>query len=160
MDGKELKLIKHIGKVGFKMNKPVSIPRPLVRTNQWAIFLSVILTWLTGEAWILAIPLIANFLGFAIGFNPIIRVAKVFLKQEPSKYIPEDAQQQRFNSSIATICLAGGLVSFLLGWNVAGYAFTIMVAVASFIAILGFCVGCFIHFQAKQFMYRRSLKNN
>lgn len=142
------------------MERPLSIPRPLVRTNQWTIFLSVVATWVTGQAWILAIPLAANLLGFAFGFNPILRLAKLFLKQEPSKYIPEDAQQQRFNSSIASFCLAGGLVSFLLGWNVGGYVFTIMVAVASFVAILGFCVGCFIHFQAKQFMYRRTLKNN
>ncbi|RKI98125.1 DUF4395 family protein, partial [Butyricicoccus sp. 1XD8-22] len=47
---------------------------------------------------------------------------------------------------------------FLLGWNIAGYIFTIMVAVASFVAILGFCVGCFIFYQLKMFKYRRSLK--
>jgi hypothetical protein len=140
------------------MTRPLSIPRPLVRTNQWTIFLSVMLTWVTGQAWILAIPLVANLLGFFTGFNPIMRCAKLFLKKAPSAYIPEDAQQQRFNSSIASFCLAGGLVSFFLGWNAAGYAFTIMVAVASFVAILGFCIGCFIHFQAKQFMYRKSLK--
>ena len=33
-----------------------------------------------------------------------------------------------------------------------------MVALASFIAILGFCVGCFIHFQARQYLYRRRQK--
>lgn len=138
---------------------PLSIPRPLVRVNQWTIFLSVVLTWVTGYAWILAIPLVANLLGFACGFNPIMRLAKVFLTKEPSKYIPEDAGQQRFNSSIATACLAGGLISFVAGWTVLGYIFTIMVAVASFVAILGFCVGCFIHFQVRQYLYRRSLKN-
>lgn len=140
------------------MERPLSIPRPLVRVNQWTIFLSVVLTWVIGNAWILAIPLVANLLGFAIGFNPIMRFAKLFLKKEPSAYLPEDAGQQRFNSSIATICLAGGLVSFLAGWSVLGYVFTVMVAVASFVAILGFCVGCFIHFQARQYLYRRSLK--
>ncbi|MER2108916.1 MAG: DUF4395 domain-containing protein [Solibacillus sp.] len=140
------------------MDKPISIPRPLVRVNQWTIFFSVVLTWLTGSAWILAIPLVANLLGFAFGFNPIMRFAKLFLTKEPSKYIPEDAGQQRFNSSIATVCLAGGLISFLLGWTVLAYIFTVMVAIASFVAILGFCVGCFIHFQAKQYLYRRSLK--
>lgn len=140
------------------MSKPLSIPRPLVRVNQWTIFLSVVLTWVTGSAWILAIPLVANLLGFAFGFNPIMRFARIFLTKEPSKYIPEDAGQQRFNSSIATICLAGGLVSFVAGWTVLGYVFTAMVAVASFVAILGFCVGCFIHFQVRQYLYRRSLK--
>ena len=139
---------------------PTSIPRPLVRVNQWTIFIAVVLTWFTGYFWLLLIPLIANLMGFVFHFNPIIRFSKIFLKKDPSKYIPEDATQQRFNSSIATFCLAGGFVSFLLDWTVAGYVFTVMVAIASFVAICGFCVGCFIHFQAKQYLYRRSLKRN
>ena len=138
--------------------RPISIPRPLVRTNQWTIFLSVVLTWLTGQYWILLIPLIANLLGFTIGFNPIIRMAKLFLRKDPKEYIPEDAGQQRFNSSIATICLAGGLIGFVADWPVVGYAFTVMVALTSFIAILEFYVGCFIHFQARQYLYRRRQK--
>ena len=135
-----------------------SIPRPLVRTNQWIIFLSVILTWITGEAWILAIPLVANLTGILFNFNPIMKVARVFLIQEGKTYIPEDVTQQKFNACIAVFCLGVGLISFLAGWMIIGYVFTIMVAVASFIAILGFCVGCFIFFQLKQFQYRRSLK--
>ena len=136
----------------------ISIPRPLVRTNQWVIFLSVVLTWLTGQYWILVIPLTANLLGFTIGFNPIMRSAKYFLRKDPKEYIPEDAAEQRFNSSIATICLAGGFIGFVAGWTVVGYVFTVMVALASFIAILGFCVGCFIQFQARQYLYRRRQK--
>jgi len=68
-----------------------------VRLNQWTILLSVILTWVTGVFWILAIPLVANILGILCNFNPIIRVGKLFLKSAPSTYIPEDAQQQKFN---------------------------------------------------------------
>lgn len=138
--------------------RSLSIPRPLVRTNQWTIFLSVVLTWLTGQYWILVIPLVANLLGCTIGFNPIIRGAKYFLRKDPKEYIPEDAGQQRFNASIATICLAGGFIGFIAGWAVVGYVFTVMVALASFIAILGFCVGCFIQFQARQYLYRRRQK--
>ncbi|MER2113519.1 MAG: DUF4395 domain-containing protein, partial [Solibacillus isronensis] len=75
-------------------------------------------------------------------------------------YIPEDIGQQKFNSAIASICLAGGIVGFAFNWPVVGYSFTIMVAVASFVAILGFCIGCFMVFQYKQYQYRRSLKNS
>ena len=142
------------------MTKPISIPRPLVRVNQWTIFCAVVLTWITGQYWILAIPLLSNLLGIFTGFNPIMRFAKLFLKKDLKTYIPEDVQQQKFNSTIACICLAGGFIGFILGIPAIAYSFTIMVAVASFIAILGFCVGCFIHFQWKQFMYRRSLKNS
>ncbi|MEG0260525.1 MAG: DUF4395 domain-containing protein [Lysinibacillus sp.] len=139
------------------MAQPQSIPRPLVRLNQWTILLSVLITWATGLVWFLAIPLVANLSGVLFSFNPIVRFGKVFLRKAVSSYIPEDAGQQKFNSSIASFCLASGLVSFLLSWNIAGYIFTIMVAVASTIAILGYCIGCFLHFQLKQWQYRRSL---
>ncbi|AWE06113.1 DUF4395 domain-containing protein [Lysinibacillus sp. 2017] len=142
------------------MANPISVPRPLVRVNQWTIFISVTLTWITGHYWILAIPLVANLLGIFTGFNPIMRFAKLFLKKDMNAYIPEDVQQQKFNATIACICLAGGLIGFVLDSPAIYYPFTIMVAVASFVAILGFCVGCFIHFQWKQFMYRRALKNS
>lgn len=142
------------------MTKPISIPRPLVRVNQWTIFLSVVLTWVTGQYWLLAIPLVANLLGILTGFNPIMRAARIFLANDLTSYIPEDVGQQKFNATIACICLAGGLLGFALNIPVLAYSFTIMVALASFIAILGFCIGCFLHFQLKQFQYRRSLKNS
>lgn len=134
-----------------------SIPRPLVRTNQWVIFLSVVTALGTGQEWILALPLIAGLLGLLFNFNPVMRMAKLFLKKDLSTYIPEEHSQQQFNQLIAVVCLGLGLSSFLLGWNIAGYVFTIMVGLASFIAILGFCIGCFILYQWKQYTYRRSI---
>lgn len=139
------------------VERPLSIPRPLVRTNQWTIFLSAVLTIVTGQYWLLLIPLIANILGL-FGFNPIMRLAKSFLKKDTKSYIPEDVGQQKFNSIIAIFCLAMGLIGFVVEWQVLGYMFTAMVGVASGIAILGFCVGCFIHFQWNQAKYRRQQK--
>ncbi|WP_144553330.1 DUF4395 domain-containing protein [Peribacillus simplex] len=135
-----------------------SIPRPLVRTNQWVILLSVATALLTGQIWILVIPLTAGLLGLLFNFNPVMRLAKLFLKKKPSDYIPEDHSQQQFNQVIAVACLGLGFISFLLGWNVTGYIFTLMVGMASLIAILGFCIGCFILFQWKQYSYRRSIR--
>ncbi|MGW8428779.1 DUF4395 domain-containing protein [Peribacillus simplex] len=135
-----------------------SIPRPLVRTNQWVILLSVATALLTGQIWILVIPLTAGLLGLLFNFNPVMRLAKLFLKKKPSDYIPEDHSQQQFNQVIAVACLGLGFTSFLLGWNVTGYIFTLMVGIASLIAILGFCIGCFILFQWKQYSYRRSIR--
>lgn len=133
-----------------------SIPRPLVRTNQWIIVLSVDLTWISGIEWLLLIPLLAGLSGLLFGFNPIMQFAKLFLKKEPKAYIPEDWDQQQFNQKLAVSFLAAGFISFLAGWNVLGYIFTILVAVAAFVAILGFCIGCFIHYQWRQYKYRRS----
>ncbi|MGE7676337.1 DUF4395 family protein [Lysinibacillus sp. NPDC094403] len=50
------------------------------------------------------------------------------------------------------------------GWflNVAAvcYVFKGMVVVAPSLVIAGFCIGCFLHFQLKQWQYRRSLKSS
>ncbi|PJN90930.1 DUF4395 domain-containing protein [Bacillus sp. mrc49] len=131
-----------------------SIPRPLVRTNQWVILLSVVISLLTGRIILLLIPLTAGLLGLIFDFNPIMRLAKLFLRKKPSEYIPEEHSQQQFNQLIAVVCLGAGLISFLLGWTVIGYLFTLIVGIASLIAILGFCIGCFILYQWKRHTYK------
>lgn len=133
-----------------------SIPRPLVKTNQWIIVGSVLLTWLLGQEWILLVPIISGVLGLLFDFNPVMKIARLFLKKDPKAYIPEEWEQQQFNQKIAVSCLGIGFISFLIGWDTLGYIFTILVAVAAFVAILGFCVGCFIHFQWKQYKYRHT----
>jgi Domain of unknown function (DUF4395) len=135
---------------------PSYIPRPLVRTNQWFIFLSVAATWLTGQAWILLLPLTAGLLGMFFNFNPVMRMAKLFLKKKLSEYIPEDKDQQQFNQLIAISLLAAGYLGYTLNWTGIAIAATAMVATASFIAILGFCVGCFIRFRWQQYRYKKS----
>ena len=131
------------------------IPRPLVKTNQSFIVISVLAALLTGAYWILALPLAAGLSGLLFGYNPVIKLAAKFLTKERSAYVLEDPEQQQFNQGIAVFCLAGGLISFLAGWTVAAYIFTVMVAVAATVAILGFCIGCFIHYQWRMYTYRR-----
>ncbi|WP_163100801.1 DUF4395 domain-containing protein [Peribacillus alkalitolerans] len=133
-----------------------SIPRPLVKVNQWTIVLSVISTWISGWEWFLIIPLISGLLGLLFGYNPVMELAKTMLKKELKSYIPEDWEQQQFNQKIAVSCLLVAFVAFLIGWNTVGYIFSIIVALAAFVAILGFCVGCFMHYQWKRYMYRRA----
>jgi energy-converting hydrogenase Eha subunit C len=133
-----------------------SIPRPLVRANQWFIFLSIIATWFTGQAWILLLPLIAGLLGMFFDFNPVMRTAKLFLKKKPSEYIPEDQDQQQFNQLIAISLLTIGFLGYTLNWTGVAIVATLMVAAASFIAILGFCIGCFIRFRWQQYRHRKT----
>lgn len=141
------------------MAEPIrSIPRPLVKTNQWVIVLSVVITWVTGLEWFLLVPFLSGLCGLLFKFNPIMQIAKLFLRKEPSAYIPEDWEQQQFNQTIAVSCLGLGFGGFLFNWDIVGYVFTTVVAIAAFVAILGFCVGCFIHFQWKQYKYRRSIQ--
>jgi MFS family permease len=135
-----------------------SIPRPIVRTNQWFIVLSVLVTWLSGQVWVLALPLLAGLLGLFVNFNPVMRFAKLFLKKKPSEYIPEDLDQQQFNQIIAVLCLALAISSYVGGWMILFYIFTTLVALAAFIAILGFCIGCFIRYQWIQFQQKRKIR--
>lgn len=135
-----------------------AIPRPLVRTNQWFIFLSVAATWITGQAWILLLPLTAGLLGIFFNFNPVMSVAKFFLKKKPSEYIPEDKDQQQFNQLIAISLLALGFLGYTLNWTTVAIAATAMVAAASIVAILGFCIGCFIRFRWQQYRYNKAQK--
>jgi Domain of unknown function (DUF4395) len=142
------------------MQKNPTIPRPLVRTNQWVIVLSVLVTWVTGAYWILLIPFVAGLMGIVVGLNPIMRLAKGFLRKPLSEYVPEDRDQQQFNQIIAVVCLALGLIGYLIHWMLVAYMFTAMVALAAFIAILGFCIGCFIRYQWTQYRYRRAQRRS
>jgi hypothetical protein len=135
------------------------IPRPLVRTNQAFIVITVLSSWFTEQYWILALPLAAGLSGLLFGYNPVIKVAANFLTKERSSYPLEDWDQQQFNQTIAVLCLAAGWVSFIAGWTTAAYIFTVLVAVAATVAILGFCIGCFIHYQWRMYKYRQEQKN-
>ncbi|MDG4657079.1 DUF4395 domain-containing protein [Ectobacillus antri] len=135
----------------------VSIPQPLVRTNQWFIFISVIFTWVTGQGLPLLLPLIAGIMGLIWNFNPIMRFARLFLRKPAAAYIPEDWEQQQFNQLIAVTCLSLGFIGYVMNWMILAYIATSLVAAASFIAILGFCIGCFIRYQWIKYRHKKSL---
>ncbi|MDN4522890.1 DUF4395 domain-containing protein [Fictibacillus fluitans] len=139
---------------------PVSIPRPLVKLNQWFIVLSVAAFWITGAHWLLLLPLAAGLSGLLFRYNPIMQLGKQFLIKPLPSYIPEDWDQQQFNQKIAVLCLFLGFISYQLQWHTAAYVFTAMVFAAALIAILGFCIGCFIRFQWQQYKYRKQQANS
>lgn len=128
-----------------------------MRLNQWVIVLSVLATWFTNQEVILLIPLLAGLTGIIFKVNPIIKIGKLFLRKDSKEYIPEDFEQQQFNQVIAVICLTVGLISYILGWQLIASIFTALVALSAFIAILGFCIGCFIRLQWQQYNYRKSV---
>jgi hypothetical protein len=136
--------------------KTKSIPKPLVTFNQWFILISVIISLSTGFHYLLAVPLLAGLMGLLLKYNPIIGLARKFLRKPYGSYVQEDAAQLQFNQTIAVSCLALSLIGFYTGFVVVGYVFSIMVGVASGVALLGFCVGCFLRFQWQQYKYRRA----
>ena len=135
-----------------------TIPRPMVRVNQWSIIISVILSILTQQIWILWIPLSAGLSSLLFKVHPIMLLAKAFLKKPLESYVQEDVQQQRFNQILAVTMLSASVLSYMLNWVILSYVFAMMVFLACAIAIGGFCIGCFIYYQISQYKYRRSLK--
>ncbi|MCA0174039.1 DUF4395 domain-containing protein [Bacillus sp. RAR_GA_16] len=135
---------------------PSSIPRPLVRLNQSFIFLFAT-AYVIFSHWIfLTIPLVAGLMGLVFQFNPVMKAGKLFLHKPLHHYIPEDVDQQNFNQKIAVSLLTISLIFHLFSIQWLAITAAVLVGLASFIAILGFCVGCFVRFQWKQYQYRRS----
>jgi hypothetical protein len=133
------------------------IPRPLVRANQASLVISVLLFGVSG-AWVwLLIPLISGLSSLFTGKHPIMWIAQRFLRQPLSTYVQEDRREQRFSQILAVVLLSAAVLSSLAGWSLLAFLFAGMVFLAALVAMLGFCVGCFIQYQWRQYRYRKHL---
>ncbi|WKA58496.1 DUF4395 domain-containing protein [Planococcus shenhongbingii] len=133
----------------------MTIPKPLVQSNQLFIVLTVILALIFHKA-ILFLPFAAGVLTLITGKNPVILVGRRFLKKPANHYIQEDRAQQIFNQWIATICLGLSLLAFLFGFTLVGYAFSIMVVAAAGVALMGYCIGCTIRYRYMMWRHKRA----
>ncbi|MGO1058276.1 DUF4395 domain-containing protein [Planococcus sp. FY231025] len=133
----------------------MSIPKPLVQSNQAFIVLSVILALVFHKA-ILLLPFLVGAYTLITKKNPVIQFNKRFLKKPANQYIQEDRDQQLFNQWIATICLGLSLLFFALGITAAGYAFSIMVLIASGVALMGYCIGCTIRYRYMMWKHQKA----
>lgn len=133
-----------------------NIPRPLVRANQWSIIITVIAFLFTRIPYFLLIPLLSGLSSLYFNTHPIMEIAKRFLSKPLNQYIQEDKQQQRFNQILAVSMLLMAFLSSLLGWTFLSLFFAVMVLSACSLAIAGFCVGCYIHFQISLWKQRNA----
>lgn len=134
-----------------------TIPRPLVRMNQTFVATNAILYLLTSHLVFLVLPIIIGFTSVLINYNPLFVIGKKFLKKPMFDYIQEDKAQQRFNQILALSMFSLAFISSIINQMLLSYIFAIMVFLASTIALMGFCIGCFIHYQYHMWKYRRSL---
>lgn len=139
------------------MKNMTTIPRPLVRLNQVFIAISSIAYIISGNSIILLFPILSCLSSLFLNFNPIMALGKSFLRKPLNEYIQEDKAQQRFNQILAFSMLVLSYTFSLLNLNILSIVFASMVFIASTVALLGFCVGCFIHYQYHMWKYRRSL---
>jgi len=136
---------------------PLTVPQPLVRVNNWITILIIAVAWIAQLPLLVLIPTIYFGLGAFLSKNPVILLGKSFLNSD-KQYIMEDKDQLRFNSLLAFIMLALALVCYYSGLTAVYYIFTVMCAGANLGAAFGYCIGCFIRFQWKQYRYRKSVK--
>jgi len=135
----------------------MGIPKPLVKLNQSFVILSVVLSLIVSK-YLLLVPFFIGVYTLVTKSNPIIMLGKPFFKKKIKEYTLEDKDQQLFNQWIATICIGLSFIGFVLGFQILGYIFSIMVILAATVALCGFCIGCFIHYQYKMWHYRRKQK--
>ncbi|WP_276353677.1 DUF4395 domain-containing protein [Cohnella caldifontis] len=133
----------------------MEIPMSYVKANQVGIVVLVILSFVF-TPWILLALWLIELAGLLSGgrYNLFVRVAKPFLHPEGKE--TQAAELTRFNNALAVIFLTLSVLSFSLGWPVAGIVFAAMLLAAAGAALLGYCIGCTVYFQYKQFRHRFS----
>ncbi|WP_394121144.1 DUF4395 domain-containing protein [Planococcus donghaensis] len=133
----------------------MTIPKPLVQTNQAFIVIAVLTALLLHPA-ILLLPFAVGVYTLITKKNPVIQFSRRFLKKPMASYQQEDKDQQLFNQWIATICLGLSLLFFSVGIPLAAYAFAIMVIVAAGVALMGYCIGCTIRYRYMMWKHNRT----
>ena len=117
---------------------------------------SILLSILVQQAWLLTIIFLILLPTTLFGrkYSLIYILGNFILKKQIKGTETEDATLQRFNNTIATTLLGFAQIAFAISLPTLGWVFAGMVAMASGIALMGFCVGCFLYYQFKLQRYR------
>lgn len=81
-------------------------------------------------------------------------VGKMLFKKRLSGAEVEASGLVRFNSAIAAALYLCAIVAFVLQWWAVGWILAGIVALASAVALCGFCIGCTLYYQFKLNRYR------
>ncbi|WP_199616230.1 DUF4395 domain-containing protein [Paenibacillus alkalitolerans] len=135
------------------------IPEAYIRANQVGVVFSVVL------AMVLQLPVIVLVLwavqtaGLLTGgkANVFVLAAKPFIRRWVNPKHTQSEELARFNNSLSVLFSTLAVVCFyLFQWNTAGYIIAGIHGAAAFVAVCGFCVGCFVYFHYKQLKHRMS----
>lgn len=136
------------------MNKPVEscvdgIPLPIVRLNRVVLVSGVTIAFLLQSPIIVAalFVMIAPAAIWGRRASLIYKIGSRLFARQNATAEKEDVRLQRFNNSIAALMLGGATLAFVLGVPAIGWILSFGVAAAALIALLGFCIGCFLYFQ-------------
>jgi hypothetical protein len=134
------------------------VPLSYVKANQTGIVIFVILSIALLQPWLLALLWIIQVLGLVLGGqgNAFVWITKRFLPVNHSRTQAEELT--RFNNSLAVLFLTLSLISFALGWVILGYIFAGFLLLAAGAALLGYCIGCTVYYQYKQFVNKQRVR--
>jgi hypothetical protein len=132
------------------------IPMPIVKLNRWILVTGIALGLVlqqplfTTALFLILLPAAL----FGQRGSVIFQAGRRVLSRRIVGAEVEDRRLMRFNNTIATLLLGLAQAAFLLGAPAAGWALSLMVAVAASVALAGFCVGCFLYYQFKLQRFR------
>ncbi|MFZ5823559.1 MAG: DUF4395 family protein [Bacillota bacterium] len=137
-------------------NSCADIPLPIVKLNRWVLVLGILGGLALGQP-LITTALLLILLPTVLWGQRASLVhyvgSRLFAAQIQTAEV-EDRRLMRFNNTIATLLLGLAQVAFLAGLPVLGWALALAVALAASVALLGFCVGCFLYYQFKLTRYR------
>jgi hypothetical protein len=132
------------------------IPMPIVKLNRWTLMIGVLVGFalqqplVTTLLFLILLPAVL----FGQKRSLIFQIGKRLFARQNLTAEREDRRLMRFNNSIALILFGVAQVAFLTGFTILGWVFSLMVATAAGVALVGFCVGCFLYYQFKLNRYR------
>lgn len=137
------------------------VPMIYVKANQAGIVTVILIAFVFQQPWLIFALWVIQTIGLLLGgqWNLFVRIAKLIVKPS-STGATQAAELQRFNNTLAVIFLTISIISFSLGSAIVGYVFAAFLFVAAFVALLGYCIGCTIYFQYKQWVAKRRLNRS
>lgn len=137
-------------------NEP-TLPYIMVVQNRIFIASFVLLSLFLNNVWLLFVPLLANLSCLLFKIHPLFMITKNFLRKEPSAYPQSSFADLHFNQAIVVFFLTISIVAYFLNNLIISLVFSIFVLVAIAIAMMGFCIGCYIRYQINQFKYKHNI---
>jgi hypothetical protein len=133
------------------------VPLHRVRGNQLGILICIIVSVFTQQLWVLVLPLAVQLISrrYGVRYNLFVRA---FSPLFPASSKTESRELLRFNNLLAILFLAVTLAAYAVNFPIVAYISLGMLSVAVVLALCGFCLGCFMYFQWKQFIARRKKK--
>jgi hypothetical protein len=141
-----------------KQAEPV-IPEAFIKINQVGIVLTVLLAFVLHHFWPLIILWFIQLVSYKYGIhlNVFVRAVAPFIRRMDFEK-GQSPELARFNSRLALGMIFAASLCGVVEWWPGVYIFGGMLVAAATAAILGYCIGCTMYFQYKQFKARRLAK--